>query len=70
MHSHISMVGCVGAEQSAPVPFSRLRQPCTVHHQAIGVAGGDDSQRKRIILWPPKSQLKLFPRLPTTRSLS
>lgn len=41
-HGHIRiMVGCVGAEKSAPVPLTRLRQPCTVHHPSIGVVGGD-----------------------------
>jgi hypothetical protein len=35
------MVSYVGAEKSAPDPFSRLRQPCIVHHQSIGVGGGD-----------------------------
>ncbi|EEZ9682235.1 TPA: ash family protein [Escherichia coli] len=36
----------------------------------IGVSSGDDSHRKRIILWLFKSQLKLFPRSPITKSLS
>nr|DAY99359.1 MAG TPA: hypothetical protein [Caudoviricetes sp.] len=35
------MVGCVRASSGAPGLSSRLRQPCTVHHQSIGVVGGD-----------------------------
>lgn len=35
------MVGCVRASSEAPGLSSRLRQPYTVHHQSIGVVGGD-----------------------------
>ncbi|MGT8980446.1 ORF6N domain-containing protein [Escherichia coli] len=32
----------MGASVEAPGSLSRLRQPCTAHHQMIGVAGGDE----------------------------
>ncbi|EHW80659.1 putative antirepressor domain protein [Escherichia coli DEC10C] len=38
---------CEGFFGSAGFRFDRLRQPCTVHHQSIGVVGGDSSNSKR-----------------------
>ncbi len=38
---------CEGFFGSAGFRFDRLRQPCTVHHQLIGVVGGDSSNSKR-----------------------